>query len=193
MITDEQLVQAMAHGDQAAFEAFVYRYHSPLLGYLERQLQDSGKAEELVQELFIRLIRQLRSDKIPPQIRPWLYHVALNLCRDYWRSGGYRTERSTSDELLEQRDAHPTVVEIYERQETRQEIIRTLQKLPEMQRDIIILRFYQDLMLQEIADVLDLSLSTVKTNLYTALKKLKKQLANGLTHELLEREEKSHV
>jgi DNA-directed RNA polymerase specialized sigma24 family protein len=65
MLTDEQLVQAMAAGDQAAFETFVYRYHEPLLGYLERQLQDPAIAEELVQEIFIRLIRQLKINNVP--------------------------------------------------------------------------------------------------------------------------------
>jgi RNA polymerase sigma factor (sigma-70 family) len=193
MIADEQLIQQMISGDQAAFEAFVYRYHEPLLGYLERKLQNASKAEELVQELFIRLIRQLRNPPAPRQIRPWLYHVALNLCRDYWRSTSYHNERSFSGQLAEQKDPHPTVVEIYERQETRKEIIHSLQELPEMQREIVLLRFYQGLMLHEIAETLDLSLSTVKSSLYSALKKLKLNLGSELMQPNSGKEGISHV
>ncbi len=176
MISDEELVRSMADGDQAAFEVFVHRYHRPLQGYLERMLQDADKAEDLVQDTFVRLLRRLQQGEIPGQIRPWLYRVALNLCRDYWRSSGYRSEMNRLAQPPEHKDTNPSIVEIYERQETRTEILQSLNSLPESQREIVILRFYQDLKLQEIAEVLDMPLSTVKTNLYNALKKLKKRL-----------------
>lgn len=175
MLSDEQLVQFMAQGNQAAFEAFVYRYHGLLLGYLERMLQDHKKAEDLVQEVFIRLIRQLQQNKPPDKIKPWLYRVALNLCRDYWKSVSYRSEQYQA-ELPEQLDFQQSVIEIYEHQETRKEVLRLLRSLPQIQREIIILRFFQDLKLQEIADVLHLNLSTTKTHLYKALKRLKQEL-----------------
>lgn len=175
MVTDEELVQAMANGDQAAFEAFIHRFHGLLLGYLDRMLGNSDKAEDFVQETFIRLIRQLKQGKIPEQIRPWLYRVASNICKDYWKSKGYRLEQNAVSEFLEQKDERPAVIEIFERQETRKELLQTLNTLPEVQRQIVLLRFYQDLKLQEIAEVLEISLSSVKTQLYNALKKLKKR------------------
>lgn len=176
-LSDEMLVQRMAEGDQAAFEALIHRYHGPLLGYLERHLQHREKAEDLVQETFLRLIRQLQKAKIPEQIRPWLYKVALNLCRDYWKSMSYRDDQQASTEPVERKDEGPSVIEIFERQETRKEILLSLDELGEVQKEIVILRFYQELKLQEIADIIDMPLSTVKTNLYQGLKKLRSRLA----------------
>ncbi|WNQ11169.1 RNA polymerase sigma factor [Paenibacillus aurantius] len=193
MLTDEQLVQAMARGDQAAFEAFVHRYHGPLLGYLERTLQDARKAEDLVQEVFLRLIRQLRNGRPPDPVRPWLYKVALNLCRDYWKSPGYRTGSHLVEEPPERMDSEPSVSEIYERQETRKELLETLDELPEVQRHIIVLRFYQELKLQEIAAALEIPLSSIKTHLYTGLKKLQKRLLGRPKESLKERKEPPHA
>lgn len=176
MVADEQLVRAMATGDQAAFEAFVHRYHGPVLGYLERMLRDSGKAEDIVQETFIRLIKQLQTGVIPEQIKPWMYRVATNLCRDYWRSAGYRHGMQTGELTADHTDPGSSVIELYERQETRREMVAMLAELPDSQREIVLLRFFQDLKLQEIADALDMSLSAVKTSLYNGLRKIKKKL-----------------
>lgn len=175
-MSDEELVAAMASGDQAAFEAFVHRYHGAILGYLERMLRNTEKAEDLTQETFVRLIRQLKQKKIPDQIRPWMYRVASNLCKDYWKSVAYRQEKQTVAELPEQADDRPTVLEIYERQETRKEILNSLEEISEIQKEIIILRFFQDMKLQDIADALEMTLSAVKTNLYNGLRKLKQRL-----------------
>lgn len=177
MVTDEQLIHAISHGDQTAFEAFVHRWHGPLLGYLERMLKDSGKAEDFVQETFIRLIHQVKNKKTPDNTRAWIYKVASNLCRDYWRSAGYRSEKTMLADVFEQQDQRTSVVDIYERQETRQEILQSLDELTGIQREIVILRFYQELKLKEIADILEVPMGTVKSRLFHALKQLKKTLS----------------
>ncbi|HEX7064194.1 MAG TPA: RNA polymerase sigma factor [Bacillales bacterium] len=176
MVTDEQLLAAVSRGDQTAFEAFIHRWHGPLLGYLERMLQDSGRAEDLVQETFIRLIHQLKQKRTPGNARAWLYKVASNLCRDYWRSASYRSEKNILADVPEKADTKTSIVEIYERQETRTEIMKHLNELTDIQREIVILRFYQELKLKEIAEVLDLPAGTVKSRLFHALKSLKHRL-----------------
>ncbi len=176
-MTDEELVLAMARGNQAAFEAFVHRYHGPLLGYLERMLRDRKKAEDVVQDTFLKLIKQLKSNKIPEKIKPWLYQVATNQCRDYWKSAGFKSEKQILDYIPDQPDKEPSVVELFERQESRVEFLKKLDTLSETQREIVYLRFYQELKYQEIAETLELPLGTVKSNLFHALKKLKASLA----------------
>jgi len=175
-MTDEELLEGMAAGDQASFEALVHRYHSPLSGFLQRQLKDKGRAEDFVQETFLRLIRQLKERRTPDNVQAWLYRVALNLCRDYWKSAHYRNVQTSFAEPPEQRDMNPSVVELAERQETRREVQHSLDELPEVQKEIITLRFYQDLKLQDIADILSLPLGSVKTHLYNGLRKLKSRL-----------------
>ncbi|CAM4337376.1 RNA polymerase sigma factor [Paenibacillus tarimensis] len=175
-MTDEELLHGMMRGDQASFEAFVHRYHAPLSGYLQRQLRDPGKAEDFVQETFVRLLKQLKLGKIPENAQAWLYRVALNLCRDYWKSGYYQSRQKQITDPPEQVDVRPSVVELAERQETRKEILASMSELPEVQKDIITLRFYQDMKLQDIANVLELPLGSVKTHLYKGLSRLKKKL-----------------
>lgn len=187
MVTDEQLIHAISHGDQAAFEAFVHRWHGPLQGYLERMLKDSEKAKDVVQDTFIRLIQQINHKKAPDNARAWIYKVASNLCRDYWRSANFRSEKQVLPDIPEQPDQQASVVEIYERQETRKEILQSLDELTAIQREIVILRFYQELKLKEIADILELPTGTVKSRLFHALKQLKKTLSSeeseGKSHE----------
>jgi RNA polymerase sigma-70 factor (ECF subfamily) len=178
-MTDEELLQGMAQGDQASFEALIHRYHGPLSGYLQRQLHDTGKAEDLVQETFLRLIRQIRERHYPDNLQAWLYRVALNLCRDYWKSAHYQSEQYRFAEPPEQQDHRASIVDITERQETRRELLASLGELPDVQKNIIVLRFFQDLKLQDIADVLSLPLGSVKTHLYKGLGRLKAKLQPG--------------
>lgn len=178
---------AIGRGDPTAFEAFVHRWHGPLLGYLQRMLKDENKAEDLVQETFIRFIHQLRNKQPPENARAWLYKVASNLCRDYWKSASYRSEKTVLANVPEQTDHRASVVDIYERQEARNEMIRALEELTAIQREIVILRFYQELKLKEIAEVLELPVGTVKSRLFHALKHLRKTLSTkeseGILHE----------
>ena len=184
-MTDEELLQNMARGDQASFEALIHRYHAPLHGYLQRQLKDPGRAEDIVQETFLKLIRQLREKRIPDNVQAWLYRVAGNQCRDYWKSAPYQTDKNHFGEPPERLDERPSVVELAERQETRKEIMLSLAELPQVQKEIIMLRFYQDLKLQDIADILQLPLGSVKTHLYKGMRALKSHLSShksGRTH-----------
>ncbi|WP_106767018.1 RNA polymerase sigma factor [Paenibacillus faecalis] len=174
MISDQQLSERMAAGDQDAFEMLVTRYHGPLLSYISGQLQDRQKAQDIVQETFIRMIRHFRQHGALEHVRSWLYRVALNQCKDYWKSSAYRSEGLVGEEFPERFDPSAGAEELLERQETSAEIAASLETLPAAQRDIITLRFFHDMKLQEISDLLDLPLSTVKTHLYNGLRKLKK-------------------
>jgi len=179
MISDTLLAERMAAGDQEAFELLVTRYHGPLLSYVTSQLKDRGKAEDIVQETFIRLIRHLKRHGGMEQLRPWLYKVALNLCRDYWRSASYRSEYAGIDTIPEDIDPSPRAEELIERQETVQQLAETMTMLPELQQEVVRMRFFHDLKLQEIAELLGLPLSSVKSHLYGGLRKLKRVLSRS--------------
>lgn len=174
MISDQLLSERMAAGDQDAFEMLVTRYHGPLLSYTSNQLQDRQKAQDIVQETFIRLIRHFRQHGALEHVRSWLYRVALNQCKDYWKSSAYRSEGLAGEEFPERSDPSAGAEELLEWQETSAEIAASLENLPDVQQNIITLRFFHDMKLQEISELLDLPLSTVKTHLYNGLRKLKK-------------------
>ncbi|GIP60357.1 RNA polymerase sigma factor [Paenibacillus sp. FSL W8-0186] len=179
MISDQQLTERVALGEQDAFEHLVTRYHGPLLNYVTQQLKDRGKAEDIVQETFIRLIRHLRQHGGMEQLRAWLYKVALNLCRDYWRSAAYRSEYTAAEEIPDDADPAPGAEEMLERQEMSKQIAATLEYLPDIQQEVVRMRFFHDLKLQEIAELKEIPLSSVKSHLYGALRKLKRLLLKG--------------
>lgn len=176
MVMDEAIGDAIAEGHQAAFEDLINHYHKPILSYLERLLHDPEKAEDIVQETFLKFLLQLKVKQTPENVQAWLYKVATNLCRDYWRSASYRKERDLLSRLPEKRDRQAQVAEVYDHFETRMEIIKLLDELPKTQRDIVILRFYNDLKLHEVAVVMACPVGTIKSRLFHALRFLKSRI-----------------
>jgi RNA polymerase sigma factor (sigma-70 family) len=179
MLTDEQLTQRMTMGDHAAFQTFMKRHRSPLLGFLEHKLREREKAEDFVQETFMRLYKQFQSERVPVPVKPWLYRVSLNLCRDYWKSRCYRAVVRMSEATLQLTDTMSSPAEVCEHRETRREMAHTLMRLGETQRKIVFLRFYRDLKLQDISLLLGLPLSTVKTHLYKGLRSLRQGISRN--------------
>lgn len=172
MLTDEQLVGQVARGDEASMEALVYRYHKPLYIYLQRMLKHRELAEDLAQECFVRIYRSIRLGRAPARFRPWMYRIAANLCKDLWKSSAYRHEILEEDDKLSLHGDTETVTTILERQWQREAVIRALDELTVEEREIVVLRFYQELKLDEVAEVLQLPLGSVKSKLYRTFKKL---------------------
>ena len=177
-MTDEQLVTEMRGGRQLAVEHMIYRYHAPIFAYLYRMTNSKPLAEDLTQECFLRAIEAIAAGRLPEALRPWLYTIAGNLCRDHWRRSS--TRRETLKDDMELGLATDSVVSILERQAEREQVVQALQQLDPDRRELIVLRFYQELKLHEIALILDVPLSTVKSRLYQTLGKL---------HSALEEEE----
>lgn len=172
MVSDEELVEQIAAGNAGSMEALVYRYHKPIYVYLQRMLNDSSLAEDLAQECFIRLYQSIQAGRIPTRFRPWIYRIATNLCKDVWKSSAYRREILSETEQLSFHSDDQTVSSILERQWKREAVIRALSRLTEEEREVIILRFYHELKLDEIAEALEQPLGSVKTRLYRTFKKL---------------------
>jgi RNA polymerase sigma factor (sigma-70 family) len=177
-LTDEELLAEMSRGNGAAWETLIYRYHAPIHAYLNRMLGSAVWAEDYTQECFLRVMKSVKMRRLPESFRPWLYRIASNLCRDHWRKGATRREVLDADAGVD-RAANDNVAIIFEKQWEREAVIEALEQLQGEQKDLIILRFYQELKLQEIAQVLELPLSTVKTRLYQTLKELQSLLTRG--------------
>jgi RNA polymerase sigma-70 factor (ECF subfamily) len=171
---------AVLGGDQAALTALVSRHHAPLLGYLYRVVGgDRSLAEDLVQETLLRLVRQ-RTYQSGRPFRPWLYAIATNLARDYFKSAFVRQRlRGVNQEqaLLHLRD--PTASPEERALVTLQggEVRRALAQLGEKYRVVVLLRFYQGFSLQEIADTLRIPVGTVKSRLSVSVHRLRSILA----------------
>lgn len=169
-MNDEALSRRVMQGDEAALAELVARYHSAIYGYLYRYTGDPALADDLAQETFIRLVTQRTAP--PTHFRAWLYTVATNLARDHFRSAAYRREQALELDDRARQSAEPPALENAD-----VNVAAALLKLSPPQREVIVLRFYHDLKLDEIAQITDAPLGTVKSRLFHALKGLKGFLA----------------
>ncbi|HUY75492.1 MAG TPA: sigma-70 family RNA polymerase sigma factor [Ktedonobacterales bacterium] len=177
---DEQLLAAVLSGEMVALTELVKRYQRPLTGYLERLLGgDWPLAQDLTQETFLRVLRQ-RDCRGQRPFKPWLYAIATNLARDHFKSAASRRV-SPLDPLLAENlvaeEAGPEEQALT--QERSQAIMATLATLSEEYRATLLLRFYSDLSLREIADTLDIPIGTVKSRLTVGLRRLRAALSSA--------------
>ena len=178
--SDEQLMAAVMAGDQVALAALVTRHHAPLLGYLYRLVGgDRQLSEDLVQETLLHVLRQ-RTYQADRPFKPWLYTIATNLARDYFKSAAVRQrwrEGDSEEALLHLYDNEPSPEERALAAEQGSEVRAALAQLREEYRVVVVLRFYQGFSLQEIAATLHIPLGTVKSRLSVGVHRLRAVLA----------------
>jgi RNA polymerase sigma-70 factor (ECF subfamily) len=180
--TDEDRVASATAGDLDSFNQLVTRWERPIYALAYRTLGREEDARDVVQEAFLRAYRGLRGFKGEAKFSSWLYRITLNLCRDWIR----RERRAPIVSLPEGTDpvdladdrASPveSVEDLVARREMSQAVARAMAELPDEQRSAILLKEYHGLTFQEIADMLDCPLSTVKTRLYQGLSVLRRRL-----------------
>ena len=167
MTSDEVLMLAFQHGSREAFEELYTRYRGPLYGFFRRRLNSELRAEDLAQETFLAVIRGVERYEPRALVRTYLYAIALNLLMSE------RRKHSHDGPDLES-VAEPAMQPAPERKLW---VSEGLQKLDEMEREILMLREYEQLSYGEIAEVLQLPLNTVRTRLFRARMALKQHLA----------------
>jgi len=179
--SDDALMAAFAAGDAGAFERLFERHRRPLFTHLLHHTGNAGRAEDLFQEVFLRLIRG-RERYRAGNFRAWLFTVAHNALTDDRRRSALRasheeaamTERSTRDDSLGDPVAGSHAGDL------RARIEAALQRLPEAQREVFLLRERGGLELARIAEVTGANLATVKSRLRYALAGLRRLLATEL-------------
>jgi len=184
-------MMAYQAGDVAAFEELMVRYERPLWGYVRRFVRDGAVAEDLLQEVFLRVVRAADGWRQDAKVAPWIYTVARNLCTDHARRAATRRARSldaparpSGDEdsspklLLDRVDAKiPGSEREALSRELREHLDRAIDELPRDQREVFILREMMDLPFSEIAASVGAPEGTVKSRMSLALQKLREALA----------------
>ena len=177
--TDEELVEACLAGEESAFDVLLGRWEKRIRGAIYRLVGSDEEARDLCQEAFLKAYKSLRSFKQEARFSSWLYQIALNLCRDRMRRRRGKTMVSL-DELEEggaaMPVAGPTALDMLQERDTSRLVAQAIEALPDEQREVIILKEYQGLTFLEIAQVLDVPISTVKTRLYRGLDQLRVRL-----------------
>lgn len=177
MERDETLYQRMLSGDRQALATLAERYYAPLMAFLIRVIGQAQTAEDLVQESFVRMLKY--HGPAPLTFRPWAYRIAHNLARDHFRSAAARREVATDlDEELEEvlleepQDGERMAIQA----EYRSQVAALLLRLPTHQREVLVLRFYHDLPLEEIAVITGAPVGTVKSRLFHGLRRARQLL-----------------
>lgn len=167
------------------FEACILEHGRSLFNYIYSLVRHKELAEDLYQEVLISAYIALPSFEAKAKIKSWLFKIAMNKCRDYWRK-----EKSANlfweDKVymyVEETNASSPQEESVLRKCNQEEMVETLQDLPEMYRDPLLLFYYHNQTLIEISDTTKLPLSTVKTRMKRAKDRLRpkveKLIANG--------------
>jgi len=172
-VDDEQLAEQLKQGDRSALTPLVERHYGALIGYAYRLTYgDHSLAEDLVQETFLRVLRGIHTYVYPRPFKPWLYAIASNLARDQFKSADARY----TDALDEAFEIATEVDSAALSGDEIAQIHAALQRLPTHQREALVLRYYNDLSLQEIADALHIPVGTVKSRLSLGLGRMKQML-----------------
>jgi RNA polymerase sigma-70 factor (ECF subfamily) len=181
MRTDEELVALSMGGDTDSFNQLVLRWERPIYALAYRVIGREEDARDVVQETFLRAFRALPGFKGQAKFSSWLYRITLNLCRD-WIRKQKRTpvvqapEGVEITDLAAERGPVESIEELVERKQLTEVVAEAMRSLPDEQRTAIILKEYHGMTFQEIADLQQCPLSTVKTRLYQGLSVLRRQL-----------------
>lgn len=183
--SDAEIVQAVLDGDVNAFEALVLRYQKKVYNTVLRLAGDCAEAEDLSQEVFLKIFKGLSSFRGESSFSTYIYRVAANTAIDALRrreapTVSLSTENEEGEEFeLALPDAGPLPVEILESRERRQAIRAAIDALPEHHRAVIVLREMDGMSYQDIAQAMGLTEGTVKSRINRARGRLRQLLLEG--------------
>lgn len=183
--SDEALLAAYAAGDLPAFEMLLGRYRSPLFNFLLRSARDRGRAEELYQDVWTKVIERCGDFRGDAKFSSWLYTIARNLSIDHQRKMRFRGHASLdatqaqSGQSLGERIANPgpSTEQLATGAFLRARIASAVEGLPDEQREVFLMRQLQGLAFKEIAEVVGIPLNTVKSRMRYALERLRSVLS----------------
>ena len=181
---DQILVDRFTSGDTSAFQELVER-HKKKVYYLAYDITgDHHEAEDVSQEVFVKVFRSLNTFRRDAKMSSWLYKITVNASIDSLRKKSSKPE--TSIDILERADVrdNPMGSSIDLDPERSAELLllqkhisHALQKISPKERSVFVMRHYNDLKIREIAEILNISIGTVKALLFRAIKKLRKELS----------------
>ena len=167
-------------GDSQAWEAILVRYRLPLYAYLFELVRHEQTSLEIVQETFIAAARHIGRLRQDEKFGSWLFSIAHQKCAQHWRKGR-RDEISIDSQDEELPDFDPAPDELLIRKEHEESLMRLLEQLAAPHRSVLLLHFMEDFSLEEIAQITETQIGTVKSRLHYARKALRKLLEEDET------------
>lgn len=171
MQTDEMLIKRIISGDEEALNLLVKKYYNLVYGFVYRKIGNYHMSYDITQEIFIKMIKSIKKYKHKNNFVNWLLKIAVNHCNDFYR-GNKNKDHVPLDDFYSLESTSNPHKEWLDKVDS--EVIRRLVlTLPDYQKDVIILRFYNQLKFREIANITKCSESTAKSRYRQGLTRLK--------------------
>lgn len=171
--TDRDLMLAVRDGDVELFGVLFDRYHQRLYEFFFRLGSTAASSEDLVQEVFLRMLKYRRTFRSDSEFRGWMYHIARKVRIDRFKSQREETTLSEDDTAGAHRTGPAAQDGYIEARERSQLLERALLKLPEDKRELLILARFQELKYEQIASLLDIDVGAVKVRVHRAMTELR--------------------
>jgi RNA polymerase sigma-70 factor, ECF subfamily len=183
---DEQLLSRIAAGDAGAFNAIFDRYHRQIFNFISKQVGERESVEDLAQEVFLRVYKSAKNFDATKKFSSWIYKIALNEVKRHWKRSSTRqtyslnapfSDDSGDSERADFIEDQRTPPEETAQTELFTRDLRTLiDRLPEKQKTVVLLKVYQELTFEEISEICGCPLSTVLSRMRYAVNKLRRWL-----------------
>jgi len=182
--SDEELLKLFRAGNASAFDALVHRYEGELFGYLNRYLRNRELTEDTFQTTFMTVYQKAETFEEGKRFKPWLYAIATNQAIDAsrkrkrrqtisleneWDSGESSAKAGSLRDVLESNNEKPDSSAMMD--EKKVQVRKAIDTLPENLRQVLLLAYFHEFKYQEISEVLEIPLGTVKSRLHAALEK----------------------
>lgn len=169
--SDEQLMTDFRAGNTAAFDGLYLKHRGPLFRYIQRQCGNHAVAEELYQDVWMRVIRARDQWQPDTKFQPWLYRIAHNRIIDHWRAGREQHGQIDDTEVIQLDGPWPDAILLI--RECVERLFQLLGGLSETQRSVFLLKEEAGLTMEQIAEVTGAGFETVKSRLRYALQRLR--------------------
>jgi RNA polymerase sigma-70 factor (ECF subfamily) len=172
--TDDELMTQVRDGDPEPLAVLFERYQVPLYNFFLRQSGQASTSEDLVQEVFLRVLKYKHTFRGQGQFKSWLFQIARSARADHYRKRGRETELTEeAQEMLA--SPHPGAIERIETEQRAALVRAALDRLPDAKREVLVMSRFQNLRYHEIARVLGCAEGTVKVRVHRAMKELREQ------------------
>ncbi len=173
-----KLIQDFNDGDEQAYNQLVLRYKEKVYWIVRRMIPDHDDADDITQNVFIKAYQSLRSFKGDSSFYTWIYRIAINLSLNEIRRKKFHKTFSIDEEIHQISTSDDQPIQILIKEERTRLIKEAIERLPDKQKKVFLLRYYEELPYEVIAKILHTSVGGLKANYFHAVKKIGEYLKN---------------
>jgi RNA polymerase sigma-70 factor (ECF subfamily) len=179
--SEKELVTEIINGNSELFSLIVDKYQKKILIFIQRYVYNKDDADDLVQEIFIKVYHNLFQFKFNSSLETWIYRIAINQCIDFKKKNNRKSNftliKNYEEQIKNIKSEQKTPEEKYEIESIRKNILEILDKnLSNKQKSIFILKYFEDFSIKKIAAIMKMSEGTVKTHLSRSYNKIRSEI-----------------